>query len=88
MLWNPAAERITGVPQADALGRTPTEALGRPLDAGEGVVGGSRLLPIRRGGEEVWLSLSEAVMTDPGRARSRAGSTPSATSPPSGASSR
>ena len=27
--------------------------------------GGSRLVPIRRGGEEVWLSLSEAVMTDP-----------------------
>ena len=31
----------------------------------EGVLGGSRLVPIRRGGEEVWLSLSEAVMTDP-----------------------
>ena len=30
-----------------------------------GAAGGSRLLPIRRGGEEVWLSLSEAVMTDP-----------------------
>jgi signal transduction histidine kinase len=29
------------------------------------MTGGSRLLPIRRGGEEVWLSLSEAVMTDP-----------------------
>jgi two-component system phosphate regulon sensor histidine kinase PhoR len=65
VLWNPAAERVTGVPQGDALGRTPTEALGRPLEAEEGVVGGSRLVPIRRGGEEVWLSLSEAVMTDP-----------------------
>ncbi|MGZ8782454.1 MAG: GAF domain-containing protein, partial [Gaiellaceae bacterium] len=64
VLWNPAAERVTGVSQADALGRTPTEALGRPL-AGDAVTGGSRLLPIRRGGEEVWLSLSEAVMTDP-----------------------
>ena len=41
------------------------EALGRPLEAAEGVSGGSRLVPIRRGGEEVWLSLSEAVMTDP-----------------------
>jgi PAS domain S-box-containing protein len=61
VLWNPAAERVTGVSQAEALGKTPTEALGRPLDA----AGGSRLLPIRRGAEEVWLSLSEAVMTDP-----------------------
>ena len=65
VLWNPAAERVTGVPQGDALGRTPTQALGRPLEAGEGILGGSRLVPIRRGGEEVWLSLSEAVMTDP-----------------------
>ena len=65
VLWNPAAERVTGVPQADALGQTPMQALGRPLEAGEGILGGSRLVPIRRGGEEVWLSLSEAVMTDP-----------------------
>ena len=65
VLWNPAAERVTGVSQAEALGQTPTEALGRPLDAAGGTPGGSRLLPIRRGGEEVWLSLSEAVMTDP-----------------------
>ena len=65
VLWNPAAERVTGVAQADALGRTPLEALGRSLDADEDVRGGSRLLPIRRAGEEVWLSLSEAVMTDP-----------------------
>ena len=65
VLWNPAAERVTGVSQAEALGRTPVEALGRPLDAAGAGAGGSRLLPIRRGGEEVWLSLSEAVMTDP-----------------------
>jgi len=65
VLWNPAAERVTGVSQAEALGKTPTEALGRPLDAAGGSPGGSRLLPIRRGAEEVWLSLSEAVMTDP-----------------------
>jgi PAS domain S-box-containing protein len=65
VLWNPAAERVTGVSQAEALGQTPTEALGRALDAAAGTSGASRLLPIRRGGEEVWLSLSEAVMTDP-----------------------
>jgi len=66
VLWNPAAERVTGVPQRDALGKTPAEALGRTLEgAAGGATGGSRLLPIRRGGEEVWLSLSEAVMADP-----------------------
>ena len=65
MLWNPAAERVTGVSQAEALGKTPTEALGRPLDAAGAAPGGGGLLPIRRGSEEVWLSLSEAVMTDP-----------------------
>jgi PAS domain S-box-containing protein len=64
VLWNPAAERVTGVSQAEALGRTPAEALGRTLDSDDRL-GGSRLVPIRRGGEEVWLSLSEAVMTDP-----------------------
>ena len=65
VLWNPAAERVTGVAAEEALGRTPTQALGRALESAEGSVGGSRLLPIRRGGDEVWLSLSEAVMTDP-----------------------
>jgi PAS domain S-box-containing protein len=64
VLWNPAAERVTGVPAADALGRTPEQVLGRPLEASE-VLGASRLVSIRRGGEEAWLSLSEAVMTDP-----------------------
>ncbi|MBA2461361.1 MAG: GAF domain-containing protein, partial [Actinobacteria bacterium] len=65
VLWNQAAERITGVPTTEALGRTPAQVLGRPL-ATEGAAGGrSRLVPIRRGAEEVWLSLSEAVMTDP-----------------------
>ena len=65
VLWNPAAERVTGVPQGDALGRTPEQALGRPLAADDGSLGSTRLVRIRRGEEEVWLSLSEAVMTDP-----------------------
>ena len=66
VLWNTAAERVTGVPQSDALGRTPEQALGRPLEPDDDSVGGAtRLLKIRRGDDIVWLSLSEAVMTDP-----------------------
>ena len=66
VLWNPAAERVTGVPQRDALGRTPEQALGRPLEAGATAPSGAAgSLTIRRGDDEVWLSLSEAVMTDP-----------------------
>jgi len=48
VLWNGAAERITGVPGDDALGHQPSE-----------------VLQLRRGGEEIWLSLTEAVMRDP-----------------------
>jgi len=66
VLWNPAAEHITGVPGSDALGRTPPQVLGRSLESEEGARPGvSRLLSIRRGADEVWLSLSEALMTDP-----------------------
>ena len=65
VLWNQAAEQITGVPASDALGRTPAQVLGRPLVAAGLAAGRSRLVPLRRGAEEVWLSLSEALMTDP-----------------------
>ena len=65
VLWNQAAEQITGVPAAAALGRTPVEVLQRELASEEGGPGGERLLPVQRGGEEVWLSLTEAVMRDP-----------------------
>ena len=64
VLWNEAAERITGVPGTAALGRTPVEVLQREL-ASDGGAAGERLLPIQRGSEEVWLSLTEAVMRDP-----------------------
>jgi PAS domain S-box-containing protein len=64
VLWNEAAEAITGVPGAAALGRTPVEVLQREL-ASEEEAAGERLVPIQRGGEEVWLSLTEAVMRDP-----------------------
>ncbi|MFL6005644.1 MAG: GAF domain-containing protein [Gaiellaceae bacterium] len=63
VLWNAAAERITGVAGADALGRTVEDVLHRNLS----VAGGQprRLSPIQRGTEEVWLSVTEAVMRDP-----------------------
>jgi PAS domain S-box-containing protein len=64
VLWNSAAEEITGVPAAEALGRTPQQVLGRDLES-LGGVRGNRLVSILRGGEEVWLSLTEAIMRDP-----------------------
>ena len=66
VLWNAAAEEITGVPQEEAIGRTPAQVLQRQLSSeDEQATGGQRLVSILRGGEEVWLSLSEAVMRDP-----------------------
>jgi PAS domain S-box-containing protein len=66
VLWNAAAEQITGVPQEEAIGLTTTQVLRRNLESGEDeALGGQRLVSILRGGEEVWLSLSEAVMRDP-----------------------
>jgi PAS domain S-box-containing protein len=70
VLWNAAAERITGVPVADAVGRAPVEVLGRDLraDGDEDEQRRNRQVSILRAGEEVWLSVSEAVMRDPGGA--------------------
>ncbi len=63
VLWNQAAEEITGVPAAEAIGRTPEQVLQRDLESDAG--GTNRLVAIPRGDEDVWLSLSEAVMRDP-----------------------
>jgi PAS domain S-box-containing protein len=66
VLWNSAAEAITGVPQEEAIGRTTVQVLQRQLESAEiETRSGQRLISIMRGGEEVWLSLSEAVMRDP-----------------------
>ena len=66
VLWNAAAEHITGVAAGEALGRTPGEVLQRSLESDGDVPLGDRLVSIRRPtGEEVWLSLTEAVMRDP-----------------------
>jgi PAS domain S-box-containing protein len=64
VVWNAAAELITGVPASEALGRTPFQVLQRNL-ASEGGGPGNRLVAITRGDEEVWLSLTENVMRDP-----------------------
>ena len=65
VLWNAAAEEITGVPAAEALGRPPAEVLQRSLDPDETSAEGRGLIQVRRGEDEVWLSVSEAVMRDP-----------------------
>jgi PAS domain S-box-containing protein len=66
VLWNAAAEQITGVPQGEATGHTTMDVLERELESGDDEApAGQRLVSILRGGEEVWLSLSEAVMRDP-----------------------
>jgi PAS domain S-box-containing protein len=65
VLWNSAAEGITGVPAAVALGRAPVDVLQRSLESADEGVRGERLVPVMRGREEVWLSVTEAVMRDP-----------------------
>src|SRR5581483_8549741 len=64
VLWNSAAEGITGVPASVALGRAPVDVLQRSLESADGGARGDRLVPIMRGREEVWLSVTEAVMRD------------------------
>jgi two-component system, OmpR family, phosphate regulon sensor histidine kinase PhoR len=64
VLWNAAAERITDVPVSEALGRALEDILQRSL-SGDELPSGERLLSVMRGGEEVWLSVTEAVMSDP-----------------------
>src|SRR5206468_2536875 len=56
VLWNAAAEQVTGVPQEEAIGRTPMQVLQRELESGGEAPAGQRLVSILRGGEEVWLS--------------------------------
>ena len=65
VLGKRAAEQITGVPTEEALGRTPQQVLGRNLEAAGTAPGTDRLVSILRGGDEVWLSVSEAIMRDP-----------------------
>ena len=65
VLWNAAAERITGVPRKEAAGRRSADVLRRTLASGEEDPVGNRIVPIPRGGEDLWLSVTEAVLRDP-----------------------
>ncbi len=65
VLWNEAAEKITGVAALDALGHAPADVLQRSLESGSDTPVGDRLVSVMRGREEVWLSVTEAVMRDP-----------------------
>jgi PAS domain S-box-containing protein len=65
VLWNKAAEEITGVPASEALGHAPSDVLQRSLDPDETSDEGGGLIQIPRGSEAIWLSVTEAVMRDP-----------------------
>ena len=65
VLWNAAAEEITGVPASEAIGRRPADVLQRSLEAGRDLRRGPGLIQIRARRGRVWLSVSEAVMRDP-----------------------
>ena len=67
VLWNSTASHITGVPASEALGRRVAEVLQRELASGEDDPAGEREVGILRGGKEVRLSVTEAVIrTEPG----------------------
>ncbi|MGD0166217.1 MAG: GAF domain-containing protein [Gaiellaceae bacterium] len=63
VLWNAAVERITGLGGGEVLGRTIAEALQVELDWGGET--GERPISIKRGGSELWLLVTEAIMRDP-----------------------
>ena len=64
VLWNRTAEEITGVPAEEALGRRISDVLQRELAHEGEAAPGERQVTILRGGKEIWLSLTEAVMVD------------------------
>ncbi len=64
VLWNATAARITGVPASEAVGRRVAETLQRELASGDENPAGEREVAILRGGTEIWIALTEAVMHD------------------------
>jgi len=63
VLWNAAAERITGIGSGEALGRPLSEVLRQEIEAPPGSK--ELLISIKRGARELWLEVTEAVMRDP-----------------------
>jgi PAS domain S-box-containing protein len=63
VLWNAAAERITGISSSEALGRTGAEVLRQDLGSKEEP--GEQSISIKRRGREQWLAVTESVMRDP-----------------------
>jgi len=66
VLWNATAERVTGVPPEEAHGRRVRDLLGRDLAEEDGPVGREEPATIARGGKDVFLAVTQAVMTDAG----------------------
>ena len=70
-LWNPAAARITGLPESDVVGQRADTAIpgwaevaARVLPAGPGERPAVESVPLDLGGREVWLSLSAVGFED------------------------
>jgi PAS domain S-box-containing protein len=64
VLWNAASERITGIGSSEALGRPLTQVLRHEIEAPEGAE--ERSISLKRGAQELWLHVAEAIMRDPG----------------------
>ena len=64
VLWNAASERITGIGSSEALGRPLTQVLRHEIEAPEGAE--ERSISLKRGAQELWLQVAEAIMRDPG----------------------
>jgi PAS domain S-box-containing protein len=66
LLWNHAAEAITGIPAAEVLGRPARQALPGYADnvAGVSVDGRPQTIPVEIGGRELWLSFSGVQFGD------------------------
>jgi PAS domain S-box-containing protein len=63
VLWNAAAERITGIASGEALGQLAADVLRHEDAAVE--ESGERSFLFKRGSREAWLQVSEATMLDP-----------------------
>ena len=64
VLWNAASERITGIGSSEALGRPLAQVLRHEIEAPEGAE--ERSISLKRGAQELWLQVAEAIMRDPG----------------------